>query len=270
MQAPDVKVRGDKEYSIFDFLAFIVNDPNSNTYGESFQFIFIEGVYDETTPESPLLYMVNTDVIFRVDPYDYAWYDFKIRPQVINYLNGTQEVFYTLRYTYFSYAYSNPDDVLAVFFSMDDEYDIYTQYKYYQPDLSAYMVRRNLNTTSSATVKEETKVPKIYEVFYTISNLGGLYVFCLFVLGFFLRPIVDKMFMHETVNAVHRLNKQEIAKLKKDEERYIGGQSGNPQSMQPDPISSSKKGQLGVEQSFHEDEPLMGMGKSSEITLISV
>ena len=268
MKAPDLKLRGSREYTIFDVLAFVVNDPNGNTYGESFQFVYIEGVYDEMTPDSPILYLVNTDIIFRVDPYDYAYYDFKVRPQVVNFLNGTQEVFYTLKYTYFSYAYSDPTDVLSVTFSMDDEYDIYTQYTYYQPDLSAYMGRRNLNTTTtSGTVKEETKVPVIYEVFYVYANLGGLYVFCLFVVGFFLRPIVDKMFMHETVNAVHRLNKQEIAKLKKDEERYIGGQMGHSQSMRQDPMSSPKKGQLGVEQRFHEDEPLMGMGKYTKICL---
>lgn len=69
-------------------------------------------------------------------------------------------------------------------------------------------------TTVTTTSTEETeKMSIIFVLFYFLSNLGGLYTFCILIIGVFLRPVIDKMFMHEIVNDYNKGSKQIIGIL---------------------------------------------------------
>lgn len=255
----DIKLIGTFESQKFDFLTFFINDPGSGFIQDSsVQFLYVEAVYDETNHEDPIKYLINTDVIMRFDPYDYSYYDFRIRPNVVKFLNGTERVFFDMRFMYYSYYYMDETYVSNVYLLIDDEYEVYTQYLYFQPELDTETVggRRALNSTSTHT-KDESKPPIIYEVFYIISSLGGIYTFCLFVIGLVLRPIIDKMFAHETVNTVHEVNKNTIMLLKNEEirfeENYKQLQASKAKAHQP----GLKTDVQGLNQSIQEDEPFL-------------
>jgi len=48
----------------------------------------------------------------------------------------------------------------------------------------------------------------LYQIFYTISNLGGLYTFLIFAIGTIMRPITQKVLIYEAVNNNHKVNKR--------------------------------------------------------------
>ena len=66
------------------------------------------------------------------------------------------------------------------------------------------IVKRNLEETipskSNSQIKEIKEMSTIYKWFYTIANMGGLYAIIIFILGSCLRPIADKIFIHNVIN----------------------------------------------------------------------
>jgi len=81
--------------------------------------------------------------------------------------------------------------------------------------------RRNLeNTTSSVTEtrEEEKKMSIIYSIFYMMSNIGGLYLFLIFIMGTFLRPIVNKIFYIEALDEIYQANQKLIVAIVQEEE----------------------------------------------------
>lgn len=69
-------------------------------------------------------------------------------------------------------------------------------------------------TTTNTTVKakEETKEMAIYyRIFFTISNMGGLYAFLMLIAGIFMRPILNGMFNVDIVNDAHQANQKGLS-----------------------------------------------------------
>jgi hypothetical protein len=73
---------------------------------------------------------------------------------------------------------------------------------------------------ATTTTEEENgeKMPIIYVIFYVFSQLGGLYALFVLVLGFIMRPIVERMFYYDVVKSVQMANKLEMLKLKQEME----------------------------------------------------
>lgn len=63
-------------------------------------------------------------------------------------------------------------------------------------------------TVEKTSTEETEKMSIIFVIFYFLSNLGGLYTFCILIIGIFLRPVIDKIFMHEIVNDYNKGNKE--------------------------------------------------------------
>ena len=76
---------------------------------------------------------------------------------------------------------------------------------------------RNEDGTTSEFLSEKTegdqqKMSLVFEIFYTISNLGGLYAMLMFVVGLVLRPIVNKFFNYEIINETKASQRKAIGK----------------------------------------------------------
>lgn len=80
--------------------------------------------------------------------------------------------------------------------------------------LKNFIARRSLEEISEIeTVNEEgnSKMSLTYRIFFTISNLGGLYTLLILGIGTLLRPVIDKIFIHEAINYNHIENKRVIS-----------------------------------------------------------
>lgn len=64
-------------------------------------------------------------------------------------------------------------------------------------------------------------MPVIYVIFYVLSQIGGLYALFVLVLGFIMRPIVERMFYYDVVKSVQMANKLEVMKLKQEMENQF-------------------------------------------------
>lgn len=244
----------------FEYLTLWIKDPDTGyILNSSVQLLYVDTVYDEGNHADPIKYLVNTEVIMRFDPYDFSYYYFRIRPNRVKFLNGTEQVFFDLCFNSFNYVYDDETYVSMLYLMLDDEYEVYTQYLYFQPDLSTDTEggRRVLNATSTY-VKDEKRVPILYEIFYIASSLGGLYTFCLFVIGLLLRPVIDKMFAHETVNTIHQVNKNVVTLLKNEErkleEDYKNLLASKAKTLE---VASSSPDYQNLNQSIQEDEPFL-------------
>ncbi|CAI2371403.1 unnamed protein product [Moneuplotes crassus] len=65
----------------------------------------------------------------------------------------------------------------------------------------------------------------IYTIFFILAQLGGLYAILTLLFGLCIRPINEKCFEHECVNSLHKANKIELEKLRKEAEER-GNQMG--------------------------------------------
>lgn len=80
-------------------------------------------------------------------------------------------------------------------------------YSYHQLiDVSS--ARRSLSSSI-----EEKQVSGAYKFFFALSQLGGLYAFLIIVLGFFLRPVYDRLFQQDAINILNLKNKYNFDKF---------------------------------------------------------
>ena len=63
------------------------------------------------------------------------------------------------------------------------------------------------STITTTTTDETEKMSIIFFLFHSLANLGGFYTFCIIIVGIFLRPVLDKIFMHEIVNDYNEGNR---------------------------------------------------------------
>ena len=115
----------------------------------------------------------------------------------------------------------------------------YSQYYVYKP-----IVRRNLQVTEIVTVKtqkEEINNSAIFKVFYTISQLGGLYAFLVCLIGFFMIPITRKVLVFEAVKDLKQFNEKEINKMMKKENQRNEQEDVDFQNFERENESSNTK-----------------------------
>jgi hypothetical protein len=63
------------------------------------------------------------------------------------------------------------------------------------------------STITITTTDETEKMSIIFFLFHSLANIGGFYTFCIIIVGIFLRPVFDKIFMHEIVNDYNEGNR---------------------------------------------------------------
>jgi hypothetical protein len=199
-------------------------DDPSPLFGAIMNIIYLDGYYKSdtlNTSDSPVGYKIVSDFNFYMDPVDATITQFNLHYNKVMKLDGTNHTFYDFRLQYQSFVYAQQFGFLDSGILMDQLYTIYREEMMPQPVLPS--VRRRMETTtnsdgtlSTITVtagKEEKEMSMIFAAFYVIANLGGFYTFLMFLFGFFMKPAIDKMFMHEIVNATHHANKQAIGIL---------------------------------------------------------
>ena len=71
------------------------------------------------------------------------------------------------------------------------------------------------NTTVTKGDKETEKMSIIYQIFYMMANMGGLYTMLMFLIGLAYRPVVNKLFSHDVINEAHLSNKKALSELNK-------------------------------------------------------
>ncbi len=65
---------------------------------------------------------------------------------------------------------------------------------------------RNLKTI--AAEDEGEKMPMVYNILYTMANLGGMYMICIFFFGMILNPIISTIFAFRIVNSAKKAKNQ--------------------------------------------------------------
>lgn len=192
-------------------------------FGAVLNMIYLDGYYKTdtiNTANSSVGYKIVSDFNFYMDPVDATITMFNIHYNKVMRLDGTNQTFYTMKLQYQSFVYAQAFGFLDSGLMMDQTYTLYKEENIPQPVFPVRRRRMETTTNSDGTLstitvtagKEEKEMNIIFAAFYVIANLGGFYTFLMFLFGFFMKPAIDKMFMHEIVNATHLANKQAIGK----------------------------------------------------------
>lgn len=221
---------------------------NADVENLDVQYLYIDQVFDPTDPDNPIKSKINLDVRLGMDVFDEMLVTLALRPNVVQFWNGTKVTFFSHRLLSNRLNYYGSSRFTAVTIVTDDVYDRYTYYFDQQPDFSA---RRALGSvTEEKTIKSYNIAFRIIDI---LSRLGGMYTFLILAIGFLMKPVVYKCFIHDAVNAAHLANKKEIAKIKKIERNRLG-----MNQMAPTPSNDARVVPgPNIEQSFQEDEPFI-------------
>jgi hypothetical protein len=151
----------------------------------------------------------DTVGVYRVTlQYDYFKnVQFYIKENIVNFLNGTTEKFYTV--ADISETVHNTDGYTSrIRFRMSEEYTIYDEYVFTQPILDESR-RLTANTTDTldtvtSTLKDQNMEGIDYYLFLA-AQVGGVYFLFYIIFGFLLATYERKMFLYDSVNKYHRI-----------------------------------------------------------------
>ena len=144
---------------------------------------------------------MNTGDSIIIDALSQDSLTFTFHRNIIQDVDGRQSNFWRLerkKYQYYYYRLGR-----FVFFQLgffiEPGYTLYTQYYSY----GIPVTQRNLNATSITNVNKTTTKEQqndgIFNLFYIISQLGGLYSFLACIMGFFMYPLGMKMLQKDLV-----------------------------------------------------------------------
>ena len=122
-----------------------------------------------------------------------------------------------------------------------------------------------VTTSVSGEAKETKKMNMIYNAFYIMANMGGVYAFLMVALGMWLRPVFEAMLARDSVNDTHSTNLKAIRNLceNKSNIEYIKAIEDQKALKKSQMMKSLKKSQSkpkNIDQSFNEEEPLLEGG----------
>jgi hypothetical protein len=118
------------------------------------------------------------------------------------------------------------------------------------------------STVTTTTTDETEKMSVIFFIFHSLANLGGFYTFCIIIVGIFLRPVLDKIFMHEIINDYNEGHRGHLGKY---QNFIVIGEMKAIEDFRMDKmmemerfglLGSTDKGSYAQDNSFQEDEQL--------------
>lgn len=162
---------------------------------------YLSGYYDyDATPSNP----VSTKQIFEEGETFYGfqkYYRVSVRENIVIYLNGTTETFYSLGDKQLVYKKSTTT-FFKIKFKLDNMVEVYEQYVLSEVDTSRRML---LNTTTAVTTSVDESIEVIYFYSVIIAHIGGIYACFHFIMSCIIAPYERKIFLHDQLNQYHKI-----------------------------------------------------------------
>jgi len=144
-----------------------------------------------------------------IDPYSRDTFRMDLHANEVIDLDGRVTLFWNLKRNSHYYFYDGGQTGMPSIFNLILKAEVtrYTQYYSYENPTEA---RRLSSTEVSVTKKQEKEEDNsniIFQFFYVLSQLGGLYSFLACVLGIVLSPLIHNMFSKDLVYTMRSVSK---------------------------------------------------------------
>lgn len=162
---------------------------------------YLSGFYDyDADPSNP----VSTKQIFEEGETFYGWqkyYRVSVRENIVIYLNGSTETFYSLADKQFVYSKSITS-FFKIKFKLDNMVEVYEQYDLTEVDTSRRML---LNATTAVKTSVDESIDAIYFYSVIIAHIGGIYACFHFIMSCIIAQYERKIFLHDQLNQYHKI-----------------------------------------------------------------
>ena len=143
-----------------------------------------------------------------------TFHNMHLVPKTINYLNGTTQTIYRSEEKQIVFVVAlEASNLLTIIFELSPKQYTIERIINYQPIVSTNNTRRMLDSTQTETVeKSDENDSVLYQMFFTLSQLGGFYSFLKLIFGSVINKLYESMLMVDLVNKYNQVSVQEKAR----------------------------------------------------------
>ena len=177
--------------------------------------MWVDALYNHNTPEEPIQYVLRSRRQLVFDYRSLNTYKFGLQRHELHDVDGRIRNFWSLELEYyFELHEGTKTEMVTMNFTLKPGYIKYNQF--YDYKLPTATQEHEASSSVNAETNDGTfENGLLFNIFYVLSQLGGLYSFLVALLGFILYPIISQLFLKDIIND---FNDKEIQLLRNEED----------------------------------------------------
>lgn len=171
-----------------------------------------DGIYNANNPFFPVDNILRPNNLIEIDSDGLQVQNFYLVRSEVHDLDGRVRNFWTLepgRYYYKQGAGVTEQTMARFNFELSSKVKVIYMYQDFSPQYTG----RNLNSTTTEVEDDEVEEGGIYKILYIVSQLGGLFIFLIMVLGIIMYPLTNQFFIHNTAEQIKIISDLKLKQL---------------------------------------------------------
>ena len=219
INATDWTLKGDFYSDSSNFIEFTIGPCNTgcgwtdpllradDIDGKFLDLYFLSEYYDFTAPPTDPIRDTQRLIQVATNFGNYEHWDIRIKENIVKYINGTSESFYSLS-SVNKYIEKNFDFAFKATFRLDSQYEVYEQYMLREINTTIRNLQTVTTTTNNSTTKDTDKEKTrktLYYILFIWAQLGGIYGMLSLIASILLRSYKQKSYLFKAVNKFNML-----------------------------------------------------------------